>query len=63
MGFVIYNSVEDVKSFQKYTESIAEHFGSDLMAEKYLDGLINWDGSEVDEGGYDYDPLHAQRSY
>lgn len=45
--FYVYESVEDVQKFQKYTESIADHFGSDAMAEKYLNGLIDWDGNEI----------------
>lgn len=48
MGFVIYQSVEDVKKFQKYTESVAEHFGSDQMAEHYLNGLVDWDGNATE---------------
>jgi hypothetical protein len=47
MGFVIYKSVEDVENFRTYTEKVAEHFGSDAMAEKYLNGLIDWDGNEI----------------
>lgn len=47
MAFVVYNSVEDVKEFQSATERVVEHFGSEAMAEKYLDGLIDWDGHEI----------------
>lgn len=47
MTFYVYQSVEDVKKFQRYTEEVARHFGSDMMAEKYLDGLIDWDGNEI----------------
>jgi len=47
MPFYIYNSVEDVNKFRSYTEEVANHFGSDSMAEKYLDGLIDWDGNEL----------------
>jgi hypothetical protein len=52
MGFVVYNSVEDVNAFQKYTESVADHFGSDTLAEHYLNGFINWDGSPTEESIY-----------
>jgi hypothetical protein len=47
MAYFVYESVENVENFQKYTESVADHFGSDAMAEKYLDGLIDWDGYEL----------------
>jgi hypothetical protein len=47
MPFVEYRTAEDVEKFQKYTESVAEHFGSDTMAEKYLNGLIDWNGNEL----------------
>jgi len=49
MGYVVYTSVEDVSDFRNYTASVAQHFGSDMMAEKYLDGLIDWDGNEMEE--------------
>lgn len=47
MTFIVYESVEDVKEFQRYNEEVANHFGSDMMAEKYLNGLIDWDGNEI----------------
>lgn len=47
MAFVEYKTVEDVKNFQKFTESVADHFGSDVMAEHYLNGLIDWDGKPL----------------
>jgi hypothetical protein len=47
MEFFVYKNVEDVEKFQRYTESVADHFGSDTMAEKYLNGLIDWNGDET----------------
>jgi hypothetical protein len=47
MDFVVYQSVEDVKKFQNYAEQVAEHFGSDMMAEHYLNGFIDWDGRAI----------------
>lgn len=44
---VVYETAYDVDQFRKHTESVADHFGSDAMAEKYLDGLIDWDGNEL----------------
>lgn len=49
MASVVYNSVEDVREFQKYTESVADHFGSDILAEQYLNGLIDWDGNPAED--------------
>jgi hypothetical protein len=43
----VYQSVEDVQKMQRYTESVAEHFGSDQMAEHYLNGLIDWNGRTI----------------
>lgn len=51
MSYVLYETVQDVQAMQNYNESVAQHFGSDAMAEKYLDGLINWDGQEIDDYG------------
>lgn len=45
--FVIYQSVKDVENFRKYTSRVADHFDSEVMAEKYLDGLIDWNGNEL----------------
>ncbi len=52
VSFVIFGSTEDVHAFQRFTESVADHFGSDQMAEHYLNGFIDWDGNptEDDEG-------------
>lgn len=47
MPFVVYRNTEDVENFRKFTNAIADHFQSDSMAEKYLDGLIDWDGNEL----------------
>lgn len=47
MSFVVYNSVEDVENFRRYTSEVAEHFQSDLLAEQYLNGLIDWNGNPV----------------
>lgn len=49
MATYVYQSVEDVDKFRRYTESIAQHFGSDTLAEHYLNGFINWDGSPTKE--------------
>lgn len=49
MPFVVYSSVEVVDEFRNYTEDVAAHFGSDTMAEQYLNGFINWDGSPTQE--------------
>ena len=48
MDYVVYNSVEDVEKMRSWTEKVAEHFGSDQMAEHYLNGLIDWDGREIE---------------
>lgn len=47
MAYVIYKTVEDVQNFRTYKEKVAEHFGSDVMAEKFLNGLIDWEGHEL----------------
>jgi hypothetical protein len=47
MGFLVYQSVEDVQKMQRYTETVAEHFSSDTMAEHYLNGLIDWNGRAI----------------
>ncbi len=51
--YVIYGSVQNVEDFQKCTQRIADHFDSDVLAERYLDGLIDWNGNELDDpSGY-----------
>ena len=47
MAFIVYKSVEDVQKAQRYNETVAEHFGSDTMAEHYLNGLIDWEGRAI----------------
>jgi hypothetical protein len=56
MGFVIWNSPEDVEKFREYREAIADHFHSERLAAAYLDGLIDWNGNEIWDG-YDPEPL------
>jgi hypothetical protein len=55
VGFVVYNSVEDVENFRKYTESIVDHFDSEVLAEHYLNGLIDWNGHSIDGDESDYE--------
>ena len=47
MAVFIYQTVEDVDKFRRYTSEVAEHFQSDKMAEDYLNGLIDWDGNPL----------------
>jgi hypothetical protein len=49
MSFIVYDSVETIEKFRSYTEEVADHFGSDTLAEHYLNGFINWDGSPTQE--------------
>lgn len=30
-------------------DEIATHFQSDSLAQKYIDGLIDWDGNELED--------------
>ena len=49
MSFVLFDSAETVGRFRDYTSEVAAHFGSDTLAEHYLNGFINWDGSPTQE--------------
>jgi len=62
MTTYIYQTTEDVQKFRNYTRAVADHFGSDLMAEHYLDGLIDWDGNPLcDDHGSG--PCHCEADW
>lgn len=52
--FVILETAQDVKDFREAAE---QHFKSSVLAEKYLDGLIGWDGAEICD--YCYGPCEC----
>jgi len=49
--YVILQTSEDVETMRKDHRKIVEHFGSETLAERYLDGLINWNCEEIDDYG------------
>jgi hypothetical protein len=51
MGYVVLNN-GGLAACREHTKKVSEHFRSDAQYEAYLNGLINWDGDEIDEGNY-----------
>jgi hypothetical protein len=51
MGYVVLND-GGMEAWQEHTKKVQEHFQSDAQYEAYLNGLIDWDGNEIDDGDY-----------
>jgi hypothetical protein len=49
MGYVDLTKV-GMDAWRERTQKIYEHFRSDAQYEAYMNGLIDWDGKEIDEG-------------
>lgn len=47
MGYVVINE-ESLEALRKSREKIDDHFGSYVSSEAYLNGLIDWDGNELE---------------
>jgi hypothetical protein len=46
--YVVLNE-ETMESWRNLTDKIYSHFNSDAQYEAYMNGLIDWDGNEIEE--------------